>query len=255
METVNRYRLVYHYFKGGEKLFSVDYQDGRHRDRFMLTEIDALTSRCADEKQLAQVLKVVSDDYNNGYFVIEYNSQGSLKTMELVFNDMPLLGQIAFNNCGKSRISKEDASKYARVFLKEINEDADFLKFVLSRRYINSYFHSALNYYLRLKNSDEKEAQNTLWEAKANLLKEFSRYKTIRGIEIGRRNYKLFKQKKEVPSDSRQLTVLQRAKIEYELNHPKKVDKPKLQRKKVVDGQMALFDADNYSNTNKRTKK
>lgn len=255
MAGINRYRLVYHYFNGGEKVFGVDYEDGAHRDRFMLTEIDALTSKFSSDKDLSKALNLVSSGFDDGYFIIEYNSNGQVKTMEVVFNDVPFLGKLASENLRKTNISSEEAGVYMKDFLNLVDKDSNFLKFVLSHRYTNDYFKSALNYYFRLRNSDEREAQNTLWEARVNLKKEFMRYKTVRGIEIGKRNYKLFKEKKKVPDGHMTLTVLQRAKIEYELNHPKKSVNRKSKKNDVLDGQMALFDADDYNSEVKRTKK
>lgn len=254
MAGINRYKLVYRYFDGREKVFDVNYEDGTHRDRFMLTEIDALTSKFSNDDELSKVLNLVSDGYKDGYFIIEYNSNGKAKTMELVYNNIPSLGSLALKNLRKTKISSDDAETYMKDFIKLVNEDGEFLKFILSHRYTNDYFKSALSYYLRLKNSDEREAQNTLWEAKANLKKEFTRYKTVRGIEIGKRNYKLFKEKKEIPRLRGELTVLQRAKLEHELNYPEKLKKVKPKKRSVIEGQVALFDADPYTDHTSKKK-
>ena len=58
----------------------------------------------------------------------------------------------------------------------------------------------------------------------------------MRGIEIGKRNYKLFKEKKEVPRLRGELTVLQRTRMEYELNHPEKVQKSKPKKEGLLKG-------------------
>lgn len=253
MAKSSRYRLVYRYSDGSKKLFELDFEDGKHRSNFMLTEIDALTSRFPGDRELAKVLKLVSGDFNDGYFVIEYNSNGTVKPLEVLFNDMPNLGKLALAHLGESSISKEEASYYMNNFLNEI-KDEKFLEFLFSKRYVNSYFRDVLNYYLRLKNSDEREAQNMLWEAKAKLKKEFNRYKTIRGIEIGKKNYKLLKENKMLEERGK-LTVLQRARIEHELNHPKKVQRRKSKKNKVLDGQIPLFDGSLYERQSKRTKR
>ena len=249
MANSNRYRLVYRYDNGSKKLFELDLEDGRHRSSFMLTEIDALTSKFPNDKELAKILKLVSGDFNDGYFVIEYNSNGSIKPLEVLFNDMPNLGKLAFAHLGESSVSKEEASYYMNDFLNDI-KDERFLEFLLSERYVNSYFKDTLNYYLRLKKSDEREAQSMLWEAKAKLQKEFYRYKTVRGILMGKKNYKekIFTRKGE-------LTVLQRARIEHELNHPRKVQRRKLNKNGVLEGQMPLFDGSLYDKEMKRTRR
>lgn len=253
MANSNRYRLVYRYNDGGKKLFELDFEDGSHRNSFMLTEIDALTSRFPNDEELAKTLKLVSGEFKDGYFVIEYNSNGTVKPLEVLFNDIPSFGKLAYEHLRETNVSKEEASYYMNEFLNLIKDD-EFLKFILSHRYTNSYFESTLNYYLRLKNSDEREAQSMLWEAKAKLQKEFSRYKTIRGIEIGKKNYNLLKENKVIKERGK-LTVLQRAKMEYELNHPRKVKRKKVKKTDVLDGQMALFDGSDYENSTRRAKK
>lgn len=249
MAKSSRYRLVYRYSDGSKKLFELDLEDGKHRSNFMLTEIDALTSRFPGDRELAKVLKLVSGDFNDGYFVIEYNSNGTVKPLEVLFNDMPNLGKLALAHLGESSISKEEASYYMNNFLNEI-KDEKFLEFLFSKRYVNSYFRDVLNYYLRLKNSDEREAQNMLWEAKVKLQKEFYRYKTVRGILMGKKNYKA-----KIFTKSGELTILQRARIEHELNHPRKVQRRKVNKNGVLEGQMPLFDGSLYDKEMKRTRR
>ena len=249
MAKSSRYRVVYRYSDGSKKLFELDFEDGKHRSNFMLTEIDALTSRFPGDRELAKVLKLVSGDFNDGYFVIEYNSNGTVKPLEVLFNDMPNLGKLALAHLGESSISKEEASYYMNNFLNEI-KDEKFLEFLFSKRYVNSYFRDVLNYYLRLKNSDESEAQSVLWEAKAKLQKEFYRYKTVRGILMGKKNYK-----ENNFTRKRELTILQRARIEHELNHPRKVQRRKVNKNGVLEGQMPLFDGSLYDKEMKRTRR
>lgn len=237
-----RYKLVYHYRKGGSHEFSYDMGNGKVRDRFYLTEIDVFTSNFADDEELSRGLNLLSNVYNDGYFTIEYRTNGVLKTMELVFKDMPFVRKLALDNIRKATLAKKDITFYMREFLRDINKDPSFLKFIFEKRYTNSFFRNALNYYLTLKNSDDKDAQGALWQAEASLCREFCRYKTIRGLEIGRRNYELIKQNKNVPSFPNAISVSERARIEYELNHQKKKKKSD-----IVSNQMPLFDASEYT--------
>lgn len=259
-EQINRYKLVYHYYKGGNKLFKLDYEDGSHRDKFTLTEIDAFTSYFANGEELENLLNLFSPGYEGGYFTIEYNSGGHLNSLELVFNDMPFIRKLAMENLRKSEVPKSSISLYVNWFLNKIENDPGFLDYVSAHRYTNQYFRDALGHYLMLKNSDEKDAQSIIWRAKAGLIKEFKRYKTIRGLEVGRHNYELMKQNKNIARNPSELTQLERAEIEYKLNHSKKVIKRSRHKKNdVVDGQLPLFDSTPYidlSNTeNGRTRK
>lgn len=256
----NRYRLVYHYYNGNKKTFSLDFEDGSHRDKFALTEIDAFTSNFSNEEELAKAISLVFPGYEKGYFTIEYNSGGHLNALELVFNDMNFIRKLATENLREALVPKSSITLYMNWFLNKIEKDPEFLTFIFSRRYTNSYFINVLSKYLMLKNSDEKDAQNSLWEAKASLIREFKRYKTIRGLEVGRHNYELIKQNKKIVRNPSELTELERAKIEYNLNHPKKVEKRKRPKKSnVIDGQLPLFDASPYTDTsiveNKRLKR
>lgn len=255
-EQANRYKLVYHYNNGKQRVLTLDFEDGSRRDKFALTEIDALTTSFSNEKELEKALNSLFPGYEKGYFTIEYKSKGTLNSLELVFNDMPFVRQLATENLKKSVVPKSSVSLYVNQFLAEIEKNPELLRFISIRRYTNQYFREALGHYLMLKNSDEYDAQNALWEAKANLIGEFKRYKTIRGIEVGRHNYELEKQGKQIGRDPSELSELERAKIEYDLTHPKKVQKrTKPKKTDVIDGQLPLFDSEPYTiNTNGKGK-
>ena len=252
---VNRYKLVYHYNKGAKKVFGLDFEDGTHRDKFTLTELDAFTSNFSDEEELTKALSLIFPGYENGYFTIDYNSNGHLNSLELVFDDLPFIRKLATKNLNKTIVSKDSITAYMNHFLNKIEADPEFLNFILAHRYTNQYFRDALSYYLMLKNSDEKEAGQELWRAKANLIKEFKRYKTVRGLEVGRHNYELFKQNKEIARNPSEISELERARIEYELNHPKKVKKrTKPKKNDVIDGQLPLFDPEPYTEKKGKTR-
>ena len=249
---VNRYKLVYHYYNGNKKIFGLDFEDGTHRDKFALTEIDAFTSNFSNEEELTKSLSVIFSGYENGYFTIEYNSGGRLSSLELVFNDLPFIRKLATENLQKTVIPKNSITAYMNKFLDKIESDPEFLNFISAHRYTNQYFRNALSYYLRFKNSDEKDAGEELWRAKANLIKEFKRYKTVRGLEVGRHNYELLKQNKEITRNPSEISELERARMEYDLNHPKKVKKrTKPKKNEVMDGQLLLFDPDLYTENKK----
>ena len=257
---VNRYKLVYHYYNGKKKVFGLDFEDGSHRDKFALTEIDAFTSNFSNEEELTKAISLIFPGYEKGYFTIEYNSGGHLNSLELVFNDMTFIRKLATENLRQTLVPKRSITLYMNKFLDKIDRDPEFLNFISAHRYTNRYFRDALSYYLTLKNFDEKDAQNELWEAKVSLIKEFRRYKTIRGLEVGRHNYELLKQDKEIARNPSELTELERAEIEYHLNHPKKVKKRTRPKKSdVIDGQLPLFDPEPYIEEvtveRKRTKK
>lgn len=251
----DRYKLVYHYKNGGEKLFELYYDDGTYRKAFTLTEIDMFTTNFSNEDELEKALNMVFPGYENGYFSIEYNSGGALTSMELVFSDMTFIRELASKNLRDSKVSKADINIYMRWMLNKLEKDEKFLKYISTHRYINEYFKNAFSNYLMLKHSDEKEAQSSLWQAEVKLRKEFMRYKTVRGLEVGRKNYELEKQSMYVFNNHRELTFSERARMEYELNHPKKGNK-KGKKSDPIEGQLPLFDPEPYiENKGKRTRK
>lgn len=249
-KQVNRYSLVYHYSNGDRKVFALDFENGDHREKFSLTELDAFTSGFSSEEELTRALNVVFGGYNDGHFNIEYKSGGALRSMEIVYNDLPFIRDLAKHNLRSSHVSKYEITEYMYKFLGEIEKDSQLLPYLVSHRYVNSYCMNAVSYYLMLKHSLESDVGSALFDAEVSLKKEFMRYKTIRGLEVGRRNYELKKQNIERDYNPSELTVLQRAKIEYELNHPTKINKKKVKKPKkndVIDGQLPLFNPDDYT--------
>ena len=256
MARTDRYSLVFHAKSGEKKYVTLNFKDSK-RNTFSLTEIDYITSLFSDAAMLASFVGISNEEFDKGYFAIEYKSNSRLKSLELVFSDMTFLKELAEKNLGESKVSKESITGYMRWFLNKINKDSEFLKYISTHRYTNSYFKEALNNYLMLKNSDDKDAQSVAWRAEIKLRREFMRYKTIRGLEVGRRNFELEKENKMVPRNPDELTPLEQAQREHELNHPKKVKKRKSRKSDPVEGQLPLFDATLYidSNEHKRTRK
>ena len=255
MASKDRYSLVFHAKDGEKKLIVINLKDSK-RTNFALTEIDYITSLFPDADTLASFVGIPAEECEKGYFAVEYKSNNRLKSLELVFSNMTFLKELAEKNLGKSKVSKESITIYMRWFLNKINKDPEFLKYISTHRYTNSYFKDALSNYLSLKNSDDKDAQSVAWKAEIRLKKEFMRYKTVRGLEVGRRNYELEKENKMVPRNPDELTPLEQAQREYELNHPKKVKKRKPRKLDPREGQMALFDVAPYTDANehKRTR-
>ncbi len=269
-KSVSRYKLVFHYNNGGTRDFTFFGENGEVRNKFTLTEIDVFTSNFSSSDEMARALNSVFPGYKDGYFDIEYSAGGSVKPLELIFKDMTFIRALALDNIRKSVVPKQAIMSYMRRFLADIKDNPEFLKFLFERRYTNKYFRDALSYYLVLKNSDDNDAQRVIWQAEAKLCKEFCRYKTIRGIEVGRRNYEILSRSKDDPSVAKLLNskvntkILNRSKDEPSVAFDMraegaKVEKRssnlKLKKQKLGDGQMALFDASIYNEpTVKRTK-
>lgn len=259
MANKKRYSFVFHSKNGEKNIISIHFKDGKMHDSFALTEVDCFTTAFPNADVMARFLKIPKEDYEGGYFAIEYKSNGRFKSLELVFDDSTFLRKLAKDNFGESKLSKESITSYMRWFLNKIEREPEFLKYISTHRYTNSYFKSALSNYLMLKNSDEKEAQSVAWQAEVRLKKEFMRYKTLRGLEVGRRNYELEKENKIVPRNPDELTLAEQAQMEYEMNHPKKVKKRKPKKSDPIDGQLPLFDATPYTDSSiyehKRTRR
>lgn len=248
----DRYRLVYHFKDGKTENFTLHFEDGSVRNKFSLTEIDALTTSYSNREEFEKNIQLIFPKFKDGCFSIEYTTDHETKNLELVFNDMNVLRKIALENKGNSKIQKSiNFTVYFNSFLKAIEENYDFWTFLVSHRYVNRYFKEVVNNYFLVLNSKNV---NEIMDAKNNIKKELSRYKTIRGIEIGKKSYALYKKGESVPSSAFQITVLERAKREYELNHPKK--NAKRSKNVVDDSQLPLFDVADYTVEDvKKTKK
>ena len=246
MAKSNRYCLVYHFKNGDKRDVKITFENGKVRQTFALTEIDFMTSLFPDSDTLAKFVKI---DGKDGYFAIEYKSNNRVNSLELVFSDMKFINSVAKKYSGESNLSKEDVIPYMRWFLDKIEKDSEFLNFISTHRYTNGYFKSALSEYLILKDSYENDARSILRRAEIKLIKEFMRYKTIRGLEVGRRSYELMKANKLVPRNPNELTSSEIARKDYELNHPKKVKKRSRLKKKMDNGQMVLFDVSSYTDS------
>lgn len=93
----------------------------------------------------------------------------------------------------------------------------------------------------------EPDSCEVRFETKIKLLKQFRYYKTVRQLEFGNYHYELQKQGKDIPELPPVLTAAQKAQLEYDYNHPKKVKKRKKVKKDEPDAQMYLFDPTPYT--------
>lgn len=249
MAKNNRYCLVYHFKNGDKRVVKITFEDGKVRQTFALTEIDFMTSLFPNSDAFARFVQIDGEEAKDGYFAIEYKSNNKINSLELVFSDMKFINSLAKKYFGESNLSKEDILSYMRWFLDKIDKDSEFLDFISTHRYTNGYFKAALSEYLILKDSYENDARSILRQAEVKLTKEFMRYKTIRGLEVGRRNYELMKANKIVPRNPNELTSSEIARKDYELNHPKKVKKRSKLQKEIDNGQMVLFDVSSYTDS------
>ena len=240
------YQLVF-YHNGDRKIFNLDFEDKTNRATFTLTELDALTSNFANENEFIAAISKVFSGYEEGRFAIEYKDKGDLKRLHLVFNDVPFIKKLANDNLREAKIDKSLASQYMLKFLAMIEEDPNFLAFLKEKKYINSYFRGILDNYLFLNQLMEPDSYEVRFETKIKLLKQFRYYKTVRQLEFGNYHYELQKQGKDIPELPPVLTAAQKAQLEYDYNHPKKVKKRKKVKKDEPDGQMYLFDPTPYT--------
>lgn len=261
-KPVHRYQLVFHSDKNDDtKVIDLVPGDGSDRDVFTLTEIDAFTSQFSGARELAKAVYLGDLKYEDGHFSVDYKVNHSVNSIDVVYSNLTFLAELARKRAGKSEITKKDIYGYVDRLIVEIENDVNFYAFMCLKskerslnRYTNSHFRSVFGCYSTLKNSDEPDARGALWEAKNDLARALLNYKTIRGIEIARDHYSLVKQGLSCPRDPSFVSPLKRARLEYELRHPKKPEKPKKYKKgDPIEGQMPLFDPDEYIE-NEKTK-
>ena len=104
MARQNRYRLVFRNKSGEKKYVTLNFKNSK-RNTFSLTEIDYITSLFSDAAMLASFVGISNEEFDKGYFAIDYKNNSRLKSLELVFNDMVFLKDVAENNLGESKLS------------------------------------------------------------------------------------------------------------------------------------------------------
>lgn len=262
-KPVYRYQLVFHSDKNDDvKVIDLVPGDGSDRNAFTLTEIDAFTSQFSGARELSNAVDLGDLKYEDGHFSVDYKVNHSVNSIDLVYSNLTFLAELARKNVGKSEVSKKDIYGYVDRLIKEIENDVNFFHFMCSKsmerswnRYVTDRFRAAYGYYNTLKNSDDPDAKNALWEAKADLVRNLLSYKTIRGIEIAKYHYSLVKQGLGCPRDPSFVSPEKRARLEYELKHPERQEKPEKPKKykkgDPIEGQMLLFDPSEYTEKEK----
>lgn len=211
---------------GVETVIPFNGENGERKDKLTLTEIDAYTTLFDSSSDLMYGLNSIGYSFYNSHFFIEYHYNHQRKKTELIFSDQTLLRQFALNNLGENTI-KCDISfhRYLYSLTEEAEKDPEMLKYLRDNNYISSWLKQNIEEYNIYKDIDVDVSHINI----SRIKKELKSYKTIRNIEIGKREYEKYKQFIQQMEEKKKKLV-------------KKPRKPK----NYIEGQGQLFDPDNY---------
>ncbi len=248
-KTVSRYQCVIS--KNNESILLTLKDGNQSKNKFTLIEIDALTTASNSKEDFVKRLNTYGFNVDSSYDIsIQYKSNGEIKKLEPVYGDMTLLKKII----AESLLNEEKTylNQFKKEFLNNI-EDAKFLDFIKNapyNRYMSYDLKQAVGCYLFYSDDTYDQIDiNLVMNERQKILKALNRYKTVRGVLIGKKHYELKLSGKEIPKDPNTLSNYAREILTYKLNHPEKSKKEELQKeeKKDDDGQMSLFDASIYT--------
>ena len=157
-----RYRLIYKLNNS-----SVAIMLDNIETNFTLAEIDAYTAKFESEKDLLQKLGLPL----NGKIEITYKSRGNIATLTPIYKNFSYLRRLSSN--------VDEIEDYTLRFLKYA-ENQELIYYLQTHGFINQRIIDALYSYMDIK---EKGENAGFWYEK--LKQALSRYKVIRGIELG----------------------------------------------------------------------
>lgn len=198
-------------------------QNGEEKEKLSLTEIDNFTLNFDCRENLLFYMQKLGYNFYNSKFIIEYKYKNQVKKINPVFSDQETLKEIALNNQG-SYIIKRDTTfyKYLYYIMEEVANNHKLMTYLIKNNYMSSWLQENIARYNIYIISDVEAAHIFMTRIK----KELSKYKVIRDIEVGIKEYeKLIK-----------------------TNTTEKENKAKIKRKQkdFAEGQGQLFNPDNY---------
>lgn len=198
--------------------------DGTEDTKLSLTEIDSFTTNFANSQEMLFYFQSIGYKFYNSKFIIEYNQNHKEKNIDLVFSKQHFLRELALNNQGKYVIEKNDIFyRYLYKITDVIATNDELIRYLRTNNFMNLWLYENLFRYIACKSTDVESSHIYL----TRLKKELAKYKTIRNLEIGIKEYE------------NQLEIKQNKKE----SSPKTLKK--LKPKYFIEGQGQLFNPDN----------
>ncbi len=178
-------------------------KNGKLKENFPLTTIDALTTMCDNMKDLLELIREINkpkknsnDDMSDGHFYIEYKNNHEVKTLNVVFSDNIVISELSKTYDGLYRMPKnKTVSIWAYKLIKIRMQSPELYKYLKDHNYIDSYLSELAGYYIFYAGEDYQnpvEANRYMKEIIAKL----ESYKTFRDFNVGIYNYDKVKELK-----------------------------------------------------------
>lgn len=157
------------------------------RNKNVLTVIDSFTSDFYNDLSLSENLKYRGFKLEGGKYYIEYKSSGKTKKLDVIYSDMEVLKQFSKNNLGASKVKKNiDYTYYFYDLIENIKIDKCLFEYLKSYHYISQDLAQAISEYILYTKIGQNDC---LSYTKSKINNYLTDYKTIRGIEIGKKKY------------------------------------------------------------------
>ena len=208
---------------GVETVIPFLMRNGETNNTLTLTEIDSYTTLFENSFDLMQELNKLGYNFYNSHFFIEYRHNHQSKKTELIYSNQDVLRQFALENLGESKVKSDIIfHRYLYNLIQESKIEPEMLLYLRDNNFISSWLKHNIEEYNYYKDIDTEASHINITRIK----KELKSYKTIRDIEIGKKEYEKYKHFKQ-QMEERKKTL---------------VKKPKY----YIEGQEQLFNPDNY---------
>ena len=190
------YSLKHISLDGEETTFRMKDKNGKIKDHFPLTTIDALTTECNNMEELLLKTRFLnipkrnsSDTWLDGYFYIEYLNNNKVKKLDIAFSENALIHEISTTYKGYYYIPKDNRiKKTAYKIIKIRVTEPKLYDYLRHNSYLDTYLSELIGQFIAYNNEDYqniKEADRIL----NIIIAQLSQYKKFRDLTIGINNY------------------------------------------------------------------
>ena len=178
--------------------FRMQDENGKIKDKFPLTTLDALTTRCQNMEELLLLTRELNipqknskDEWLDGYFYIEYKNNHEIKQIDIVFNNNILIQKLSTENEGKYELPKDIGLRiFAYKIIKIRKTDHELYTYLIEKSYLSKHLSDLFGKYLAFHNEEyqNNEESQRILNIIVNHLRE---YKKIRDLIVGIYNYQM----------------------------------------------------------------
>lgn len=198
------YSLKHVSLEGIESSLRMKTEDGKLKENFPLTTIDAITSSCENMEELLKLTRKLNvpkknskDEWLDGHFYIEYKNNHKIKRLSIVFNDNLIISELSRIYEGMYTMPKDrNVPVLAYKIIKIRKHQPNLYEFLRKSDYLDNYLSQLIGEYVFFTGEgyqNPNEADKRLNEIIAKL----ENYKIFREINVGIYNYNKLQELRE----------------------------------------------------------